>query len=105
LTSRAIRGSVATVLAALAVIVLGPRAGAAVTPVDCPTDDLQAAIGAAAGGDTLQISGTCTGNFTIASKSLILQGSTTPSSRRTARVGPSRFRTRWDRRSPSTTCW
>jgi hypothetical protein len=71
---RVLRASVATAFATTAVIVPGPWATAAVTPVDCPADDLQAAINAAAGGDTLQISGTCTGNFTITSKSLILQG-------------------------------
>jgi hypothetical protein len=71
---RIIRASVTAAIVTTAVIVPGSRARAAVTPVNCPTDDLQAAIGAATGGDTLQISGTCTGNFTITSKSLILQG-------------------------------
>jgi len=71
---RILRASVATAVATMAVIVPGPWATAAITPVNCPTDDLQAAIDAAAGGDTLQISGTCAGNFIVTSKSLILQG-------------------------------
>jgi parallel beta-helix repeat protein len=60
----------ATVLAAAA-----GSAGAAVTPVNCApfgTDDLQAALNAAAPGDTLSIKGTCTGNFT-ASQNVTLQ--------------------------------
>jgi len=51
-------------------------AGAAVTAVNCPpygADSLQAAITAAAPGDTLSIKGTCTGNFTVA-QNLTLQG-------------------------------
>lgn len=76
-----------TVLAALAAVVAvtavpagakvpGPNGQATVTVVNCPpfgTDDLQAAINAAAPGDTLSIKGTCTGNFT-ASQNVTLQG-------------------------------
>jgi hypothetical protein len=63
--------------AAAAVLVVGAgAAGAAVTTVNCPpfgVDSLQAAITAAAPGDTLSIRGTCTGNFTVA-QNLTLQG-------------------------------
>jgi len=47
---------------------------AAVVTVVCPPDDLQAAISAAAPGDTLLISGTCQGDFTV-NKDLTLIGS------------------------------
>jgi hypothetical protein len=44
------------------------------TAVNCPTDDLAAAIGASHFGDTLVISGTCVGNFAVGKK-LTLSGS------------------------------
>ncbi|MFL5796423.1 MAG: choice-of-anchor Q domain-containing protein [Actinomycetota bacterium] len=45
----------------------------AATAVNCPGDNLQTAINAATAGDTLDVSGHCTGNFTI-NKNLTLQG-------------------------------
>ncbi len=48
-------------------------AAAATSIVQCPTDDLASAILAAAPGDTVRISGTCRGNFTV-NKRLTLLG-------------------------------
>ena len=50
-----------------------PAAGAATTTVDCDTDSLSDAIAAASPGDTLKISGVCTGQF-IVDKNLTLTG-------------------------------
>jgi hypothetical protein len=50
-------------------------AAAATTTVDCSTTNLQTAIDNAASGDTLVVSGTCAGNFTIENKDLTLLGS------------------------------
>ncbi len=66
---------------ALSVVVLAFGVGGALaaTTVNCPpygADSLQAAITAAAPGDTLLIKGTCVGNFTV-TKNLTLQGSPT----------------------------
>lgn len=50
-----------------------PARAAPTVVVQCPADNLQTAIDSAAPGSTLFITGTCTGNFTIA-KDLILSG-------------------------------
>ena len=61
-----------TLLAGLAVALTAPPASAS-TEVTCPHDNLQAAINAAAPGATIEVSGTCTGTFTI-TKDLTIQG-------------------------------
>ena len=61
-----------TLLAGLAVALTAPPASAS-TEVTCPHDNLQAAINAAAPGATIEVSGTCTGHFTI-TKDLTIQG-------------------------------
>jgi nitrous oxidase accessory protein NosD len=50
-------------IAALAVIPAGAQARS--SQVSCPADDLQGAIDAASTGDVLEITGTCTGNFSV----------------------------------------
>jgi len=61
-----------TLLAGLAVALTAPPASAG-TEVTCPQDNLQAAIDAAAPGATIEVSGTCTGTFTI-TKDLTIKG-------------------------------
>lgn len=65
-------------LALAALTLLPAGAQARTTAVSCPTDDLQTAIDAAATGDTLQITGMCTGNFVVpgsgSATKLTLQG-------------------------------
>ncbi|MCJ0870333.1 hypothetical protein [Streptomyces sp. AP-93] len=66
----------ATAVTAGAVALLGPVPQAvAATVVNCPTDNLQAAINAATPGSALRVTGTCTGNFTV-DKNLALAGAT-----------------------------
>ncbi len=64
-------------LASAAVVALAPQARA-ITIVDCAADPaaLQPAIDVAPTGDTLEVTGTCVGNFVI-SRDLTLQGSGT----------------------------
>jgi len=64
-------------LSALSVLLM-PAIGvqAATIPVNCPADSLASAIALASPGDTLQISGTCVGNFVV-DRNLTLQGSPT----------------------------
>ncbi len=63
-------------------LLLGPLlstaapASAAPIHVNCPQDDLAAALAAAPSGGTVQVSGTCTGNFTI-DRNLTLAGAPT----------------------------
>src|SRR5262249_42578298 len=73
---------VRSALRALIVSVLAPATGPALVPgmahatttaVNCPGDDLQTAINNAAAGDTLQVTGHCTGIFDI-EEDLTLQG-------------------------------
>jgi hypothetical protein len=52
-------------------------AGAAPMIVNCPTDNLQDAIRAAPSNSTINVSGTCTGNFRINNKNLTLHGPAT----------------------------
>ena len=55
-------------------LALAPAVRGATTAVDCRAgDDLQAAFDAAAPGDTILVSGTCVGNFTI-DRSLVVTG-------------------------------
>jgi hypothetical protein len=49
-------------------------ARAATSSISCPEDDLQAALDAAAPGDTLHVSGTCPGLFTIAKRLTLVGG-------------------------------
>ena len=69
-----------SVIAAGSLALSGAVAPAGATPagitVNCPTDNLQDAIYAAAAGSTLVVSGTCTGNFYI-NKNLTLSGPAT----------------------------
>jgi hypothetical protein len=57
------------------VLTTGP-ASAAPIHVDCPQDDLAAALSAAPYGGTVQVSGTCTGNFSV-QKNLTIVGAPT----------------------------
>lgn len=69
-----IRVIVVFVLALAVLAALGPGVAHAVTTsVNCSTDDLQTAINNATAGDTLNVTGTCVGNFHI-DKNLTVQG-------------------------------
>ena len=77
MVSRVTRWIAAISTAVIVLTLFGSASSAAAmtTLVDCGNgDDLQAAIDAAGSGDTLEIQGTCTGNFTITGKDLTLVG-------------------------------
>jgi hypothetical protein len=70
----AFRFVVVSVVALATVPVLVPgMAHATTTAVNCPSDNLQTALNNASSGDTLDVTGTCTGNF-VMNQSLTLQG-------------------------------
>jgi Bacterial Ig-like domain (group 3) len=69
----AVRALLVSVLAVATIPALLPGVAHAATAVNCPGDNLQTAINNASSGDTLDVTGTCTGSFVI-DKSLTLQG-------------------------------
>ncbi|MGW7529984.1 hypothetical protein [Streptomyces sp. NPDC054783] len=65
--------TVASTTAVAGLVCAIPAHAAQVTTVNCPTQNLRTTINDATPGSTLQVSGTCTGNFTI-TKNLMLIG-------------------------------
>lgn len=70
-----VAGAATVLLWGLVGVAVAPTAGAATT-VNCPAGNLQAAINAAPAGSTINVSGTCTGNFVV-NKNLRLVGPAT----------------------------